>query len=185
MFFMRYKYVFFQQFFTSEIHTKRTPSWVTSTILSRCIPQWVFHRSKCIFHSGLPRESEHQALVHISIRNWTCKHKPHTNQSHYTKFVHTSFRNWTCRQKTLIQVRRAEYRTCAYILQELNRQAQTLYSMELVHISQENWICKHRSYTSPNLCTYPTRIEHAGMIEEVEKEKETKVTSRKKPHQNR
>ena len=44
--------------------------------------------------------------------------------------------------------------------------------MELVHIYQGNRICRHRSYTSSNLCTYPTRIEHVGMIEEVERERE-------------
>jgi len=41
-------------------------------------------------------------------------------------------------------------------------QAQILYKLEIVHISSGNRICKHRSYTSQKMCTYPTGIEHTG-----------------------
>jgi len=34
--------------------------------------------------------------------------------------------------------------------------------VRVVHISNRNWICRHRSYTSRKLCTYPSGVEHAG-----------------------
>ena len=48
-----------------------------------------------------------------------------------------------------------------------------------------NLICKNKSYTSQNSHTYPTGIEHASAVEEVEIEIETKVNSRQEPYQNR
>ena len=55
-----------------------------------------------------------------------------------------------------------QVRICAYILRELNMR-------HTIQISR----------------TYPTRIEHASAIEEVDIEIETKVNPRQEPHQNR
>ena len=41
-----------------------------------------------------------------------------------------------------VQIKKVEHRTCSHILQEL--------------------ICRHRSYTSQKLCTYPPGIKYVG-----------------------
>ena len=74
-----------------------------------------------------------------------------------------------------IQIKREQYRNCAQIVWELNMQAQILYKSKFMHISYENWTCSH---IIQNLYTYPSRIEYAGIVEEVEVEIETKVTPR-------
>ena len=74
------------------------------------------------------------------------------------------------------QVKKEEHRIYAHILRELNIQA---HHTEFVHIPFENWTCKHIMQIS---CTYPMRIDHAGVVEDVEIEIETKVNPRQKPH---
>ena len=138
--------------------------------------------------------SQNTWLVHISPRNWICKHNSHTIQkscTYPTGNEHAS--------TNLIQ-----YKNHAHILRELNMQAQIPYKSErkntelvhlplgieyvgidpiqVVHISSRNWTCRH---VIQILRTYPTGIKHAGTAEEVEIKIETKFTPRQETHQNR
>ena len=135
-------------------------------------------------------------LMHISYGDWICKHKSYPSQSSAHILKELNMQAWNPTQvkkeereirahilwelnmqaQNPTQVKKEEHRIYAHILRELNIQA---HHTEFVHIPFENWTCKHIMQIS---CTYPMRIDHAGVVEDVEIEIETKVNPRQKPH---
>ena len=94
-------------------------------------------------------------VVHISSKNWTCKHKSHIKQNTWTYpmgIEHASTKSHTnqkgrthnlCTYPLGIEyagIDPIQVRNCAYILQELNMQA---HHTNFAYISYENWTCKH------------------------------------------
>ena len=110
--------------------------------ISRGSPNTLINKSSFLVDLS-PRTSSWvrttRPLVHISSKNWICRHKPHTSQNRRIHNLGTYPPGIEYTDTDPILVRR----TCAYILRELNMQAKTLCNLEFMHISWGNWICRH------------------------------------------
>ena len=95
--------------------------------------QWVFHHPQWILHLRLPRGSEHQGHM--------CTYP---TRIEYAGTGHIPIKQVKiqnlCTYPLRIEHAGTSYRICAHILQEFYMQA---LHIELVHISQGNWTCKH------------------------------------------